>query len=323
MPNVEEIKSLIARMPELDSPPPEPKPDPKPADPAQPIDPKAAPPKPKPKGEQFAGKGKLTGPTWASAETIYDAILGGGKESVSMVIDQITENDIGPAYKPRYVLHGMAVYACREGKEKERATIIAAIFPELSGNKPKSTRGFLIRTLQVCADETVIPNLAPLLADAELADAAAQAMVTLSTLIRQPKSAEASRILRDALPTSTGRPRLAIIQALGALKDATALDALAQAAGDADENTRITALWSLARSGDAKAIEPILKAAEAPDGWPRTQAVKAAFLLAESFVAANQKENAVKIYQYLQQSRTADHELFVQEAAVRGLAGLR
>ena len=334
MPNIDDIKMLIARMPELDpEPPPEEKKPEKPKE--KPGDarvtaaekPKVDPPKaadpPKPKRAPGAEKGKLTGPKWEEAQAVYDAIFAGGKETVSVVIDLITENDIGPAYKPRYVLHGMAVYACREGKEKERAAMIAAILPEITGNKPKTTRAFLVRTLQACADPAVIGALAPLLGDEELADPAAAAMVELATISEGPKTGEASQIFRDAMGKSNGRARLAIIQALGSLKDRASIETLAQAAWDKDENVQVTALWALARTGDAGAIDPILKAADAPEGWLRRQATKAAFMLAESFAAEKQKENAGKIYRYLQQTRKGDEEKFVREAAERGLEGMK
>jgi hypothetical protein len=324
MPTKEEILALVQQMPELDpAPPPEEK---KPPD-AKPDATKPQPPKPAEPAKSLrvpgADKGKLTGPTWPDAQKIYDAILAGGKESVSVVIDLINENDIGPAYKPRYVLHGLAVYACREGKEKERAAVIEAILSELTGGKPKTIRGFLVRTLQVCADAAVIPNLAPLLADEALADAAAQAMVSLATMSRETKTGEALQVLRDALAKSSGRPKLAIIQALGALKDGASLAALSEACTDADENIQITAMWSLARTGDAKAIEPILKGTDAPESWSRSQTVKAAFMLAESLAASGNKADAGQIYERLVKTRKADTEGHVRDAAERGLAGLR
>jgi HEAT repeat protein len=291
MPTLEQIKSLIAQLPELDP----------------------APPDPAPKGEQFS-KGKLTGPPWPDAEKILDAVLAGGKEAVALVIDQITENDIGPKYKPRYLVHILAVYACRPGHERDRAAIIEAIIPQLTSDKPKTTRGFLIRTLQVCGGDSVVPSLAPLLSDPDLADAAAQAMVTLG--------GDAPNLLRAALPKATGRPRLAIIQALGAMRDSASIEALGEAAGDADENTRITALWSLARTGSPVAVAAILKAAEVEESWPRSQATKAGFVLAEALATGGRKEEALRIYHYFEQSRTADHEAHVREAARRGAAGV-
>lgn len=336
MPNVDEIKMLIGRMPELDPAPPpgEKKPEvvkPKAGDAPKAIGaeaPKVEPPKaadpPKPKRVPGAEKGKLTGPTWEDARAVYDAILAGGKESVSIVIDLITENDIGPAYKPRYVLHGMAVYACREGKEKERAAMIGAIQQEIMGNKPKTTRAFLVRTLQACADPAVIGALAPLLGDEELADPAAAAMVELATISLESKSADTSQLLRDALPKSAGRSKLAIIQALGVLKEAASVGPLIHvAAQDADEDVRIAAIWGLARIGDRRAITPIFQAADESNNWAFTQATNAAFTLAENLAAAGNKADAMKVYERIVETRTADHQGYIREAAERGLAGLK
>jgi hypothetical protein len=321
MPTAEEIKALVNRMPELDTPPPAP---PEPVEPApevkppapKPTDPNAKPleaPKPKPKPKPPAGpKGTLTGPAWPDAEKLYDAILAGGKESVGHVIDLVTENDVGPAYKPRYVLHGMAVYACRPGKETERAAIIAAIVPELTGSKPKGIRALLVRTLQTCGDAKAAQALAPLLADEELADVAAQAMTSLG--------GDTSKHFRDALAGAKGRAKLAIVQALGATRDAGAIAALADdMATDPNENLRVTAVWSLARSGDAAAIEPVLKATDVKEGWPRAQATRAAFALAESLAKAGKKADAGRIYRHLVGTRDPDHEKHQIDAAQRGL----
>ncbi len=241
-------------------------------------------------------------------------MLAGGKEAVTLVIDQITENDIGPAYKPRYLVHMLAVYACRPGHERDRTAIIEAIVPQLSGDKPKTTRGFLIRMLQICGSESVVPSLAPPLSDPDLADAAAQSMVTLA--------GDATNLLRAALPKATGRPRLAIVQALGGLRDSASIEALGEAANDPDESTRTTALWSLARTGSPVAVAAILKAAEVEESWPRAQATKAGFMLAEALAAGGRKEEALRIYHYFEQTRTADHEAHVREAARRGAAGV-
>src|SRR5258705_1503454 len=100
MATVDEIKALVASMPELDNPPPPPekkadqtKPaeGAKPADGSKPVEtpkpakPQAAAEAPKPKLE----KGKLTGPAWADAVKVYDAILSGGAEAVGAVLDMV------------------------------------------------------------------------------------------------------------------------------------------------------------------------------------------------------------------------------------------
>jgi HEAT repeat protein len=222
---------------------------------------------------------------------------------------------VGPAYKPRYVAHGLAVYSTRPGLEKQRAAVTEALVARLQSDKPKLIRAFVVRTLQVCGNASHVGALAPLLADEELADPAAQAMVTLG--------GDAAGLLAKALPQATGRGRLAIIQALGGLRDGAATEALVKAAEDADENVRLTAVWALARGGQPAAVGAVLKATEATESWPRSQATQAAFNLAEALAAAGKKDDAGKIYEQLRQTRTAEHEEHVREAAERGLAGLK
>jgi hypothetical protein len=327
MPTAEEIKALIASMPDLDNPPPPPpekKPDqPKPADTPRPADgakpaepPKPTPPKPaeqKPRLE----KGKLTGPPWPDAAKVYDQILSGGKDSVAVVLDLVTENDTGPAYKPRYVAHDLAIYVTRPGKQRERTAVTEALLSRLDmADKPRGLRAFFIRTLQACGTPAHVAALAPLLTDEDLADPAAQAMVTLG--------GDAPTLLAAALPKATGpRAKLAISQALGGLRVPAATDALAKLAQDPDESIRLTAIWALARTGQPAAVAPVLKATDAIDSWPRSQATRAAFTLAEQLAATGSKTEATQIYQHLQSTRTADHERHVRDAAQHALESLK
>ena len=162
-----------------------------------------------------------------------------------------------------------------------------------------------------------------MLADNDLADAAAEAMVELATISPNGMPETAAQIFRDALPKATGRARLAIVQALGVLKDEAALDALIEAAGDKDENTQVTALWSLRAAAMRRRSIRFSKRPMRPRDECAPQAVKAAFMLAETCAARQQKEDAARVYRYLVQSRTGDEERFVREAANRGLDAMK
>lgn len=259
-----------------------------------------------------APKGKLTGPAWPDAEKMYEQVIKGGKPAVLAVIDQIKTPDTGPAYGARYLLHGIAVYVCRKGKEAQRKVVTDALVSAITSDKPRILRADCVRILQTCGTAAEIPALAPLLSDDELCDPAAQAMVTLG--------AGSAESLRKALASAKSRARLAVVQALGVLKDAAAFDALAAAAGDANEDVRLTALWGLSRLANPKAVDIVIKATDATDTWPRNQAVKHALVLAENLVAAGRKPEAISIYKHLQETRASKEEAFVRQAAERGLA---
>ncbi|HSI33278.1 MAG: HEAT repeat domain-containing protein [Phycisphaerae bacterium] len=344
MPTPADIQAIVDQFPELDNPPPPPpappkKPDAKPevkpaagdAKPgeAKPTVPEKATEKPPEKPAPPSAppgppksKGKLTGPTWAEADVLLDKLVAGGPESVAHLIDLIKEPDIGPAHKPRYVLHALTLHTARPGKSKERAALVQAVTTKLADTtKSPSLRGLMIRTLQSCAGPDSIPALIPLLTDAELSDPAAQAIVTLARSSEKADVSAAVAVLRQSL-TTTGRPQLAAAQALGYLKDAGAIDALAQLArtASADDRLRATALWSLAQTASPQAIDPILAAVkEAPVGWLRNQSIKAAFALAENLPPTPNAAPAKKLYQALHDLLTDPRDAHFRAAAKAGL----
>jgi HEAT repeat protein len=294
------IAELVSQMPELDNPAPQTRPA---AEDEQGR-------RRRQQQDPALSKGKLTGPAWPDAAKTFEAILAGGASSVSAVIDLVKETDTNADYKPRYVLTGLAAYVARDENQRHRAPVIAGITSRLASIQSRNIRGFLIRTLEVFADASAASAIAAVLSDEELCDPAARALVSIG----------ATEPLRAALPDATGRSRLAIIQALGQLKDAASIDALLTAAQSGDENVRITALWSLARTASPRAIGAIIDGANhLPPGWPRLQATRAAFLLAESLSAAGQKKEAAQIYQHLRDTRSEASESHIRDAAARGL----
>lgn len=290
----QELKTIVAQLPELDTLP-----------------------KPDAKGKaETRDKGKLTGPLpTTAAEKIFEPILAGGAAAVEMLIELIPDKDVGELYKARYALHALAMYTTLPGNQKHQPTVQQALLAQLGKNKSKLVQGLIIRTLQYTGDASAVPALAALLSDAELVDPAAQAIVTLK--------GDAAAQLRTALPKATGRAKLAIIQALGGLGDANALQAISDATRDEDMNVKSTALWALAKSGSPEAINPLIEATGATDSWLRTQAVDGAMRLAETLASRGLKDQASKIYQHLLTTRTAKEEVYVKQAAQRGLKGLK
>ena len=302
MPTPQGIKDLIALMPELDLP-------------LEPLP--LGPDGKKQEDRRINPKGKLTGPMWPDAAKVFEQILLGGEDSVLAVIDLVKDNDFGPAYRARYVLHGLALHAVRSESPRHRAVVIEAIAARLDGPQSKTIRASLIRTLQTCADRSVLPALAKLLTDPDLCDPAAMAMAAIGE--------GASEHLAKALPSAAGRSRLAIIQALGTLKDSRAADALIRIARDdaSDSDTRLTVLWALARAGAPQAADLLLRTVVRSEDWTKTQVTKAALLLAENLAAAGHKAEAAKLYQHIRDTHDAPGHGHIREAAERNLAALK
>jgi hypothetical protein len=212
-------------------------------------------------------RGTFTGPTWEDALPILDGVLAAGKEGVAAVIAMLKPVDDGADYKARYVLHALAQYVGRPGKEAARKIVADALAAQ--------PNAYCTRQLQVCGSKDQAPALGKMLADPELSEFAAQALLAIG--------AGAVEEFRKALPDLKGAPRLTVLQALGVLADAHSSEAFKAAIADPDRDVRLVAGWGLARIGDG--VDLLIKATGA-EGYERIKATSNALLLAEKVKGA-------------------------------------
>jgi hypothetical protein len=236
----------------------------------------------------------------------------GGRRGIIGLIDMLVEPGKGDDVKPHYALHCLAVSVCSMNRRRQRA-FARTLASEIGGDRPKGVQKYLIRELQVCGGREVAEALGQALIDEELCEAAAQALVAIGD--------GAAEQLRNALPGARGKCRLTIVQNLGVVRDARAVDALRGAVTDSDRDIRIAATWALANIGDAGSIDVVLKAADS-EGWERIQAHKSCLLLAEKLVASGRKSYGVKIYSHLRDTRTDSSEQYIREVASEALTAI-
>jgi len=240
-------------------------------------------------------------------------ILQGGKDNITGLTALLVEPGKGDDGKARYALHALAVAVCKPQDAKQRAMFTAALAGTLGGDRPKEVQAFIVRQLQIAGTKDVSPALGKLLLDDELCEFAAQALLAIKD--------GAAEQFRTALPMASGKQTLTIVQGLGVLRDASAADTLKNLVGDKDREVRLTAAWALANSGDASAVEVILKAADKDkEGFERIKATNSCLLLAERLLAAGKKKEAARIYTHLKDTRTEPTEKHIKEAATKGLA---
>jgi hypothetical protein len=262
-------------------------------------------------GKKGGDKGKLTGPPWPEAiRDIFDPVLAGGKKAVMALIDMLKPVDDGADYKVRYTLHGLSMYTCRKGKEKERADVIAAYTTALGQDRPASIKEFLVWELETVGDERAVPALAALLDDPTVGPDACRTLVAIGDGAAEP--------IRAALAGAKGPMRLHLVQAAGYMKDKASVPHLKRAAEADDEDLRVTARWALATIGDAGSADLCLKGARARD-WERVKGVKACLVLAETLAADGNKRAARDVYERLKQACAADEDAYIRDACGRGL----
>jgi HEAT repeat protein len=239
----------------------------------------------------------------------------GGKENVLGIIEMLGEPGSDRDVKPHYALHGLMNHVLVVKDEKARKEYCDVLAGQLTSDRSKYIRGYLCQELQWAGRQEVCPALGKLLLDEELADPAAMALVA----IREG----AAEVLRAALPQAKGRCRLAIVHGLAALGDAPSAAVFKDALADADREVRIAAGRGLAKLGDAGALDALLKAADGEPGWERIQQTKHCLVLAEKLLAAGKKDEALKIYRHLRDTRTDPAEKYLCDAAEKAIAAAK
>ncbi len=244
-------------------------------------------------------------------------IAQGGKESLLGLIAMLCPPGSVEDVKPHYALHCVINQALVDGNEKLRKELCETLASQLENEAlHPQNRVYLCQELQWAGRDEACAALGKVLLNEELTDAAATALAAIG-------GEHAAAQLRGAVGKAEGKCRLNLIDALASLAEPQSAATFQQALTDRDREVRLAAAAGLANLGQVEASEPLLKAADAAQGWERTQATKACLVLAEKLAEAGNKPAAKQVYERLQKTRTGDADGHVREAAKRGLTALQ
>jgi HEAT repeat protein len=249
-------------------------------------------------------------------EKAVAAIAAGGKESVLGLIETLAAPGSAEDARRHYALHCVINYALIARDERMRKEFCEAIASQLDNeNLLAENRAYLCQELQWAGRDESCPALGKVLLDEHVSDAAATALAAIG-------GERAASQLRAAAAKAQGKARLNLIDALADLAEPQSGNLFRGALEDNDREVRIAAAAGLSKLGQADDAERLLKAAESASGWERTQLTNSCLVLAEKLAASGKKDAAKRIYQRLQETRTADPEQHIREAARRGLAAI-
>lgn len=246
-------------------------------------------------------------------EKIVAQLHAGGREAVVALVDMLAEpGGDGNDSPARHALHALVIHAGSLNDEQRRATA-TALASTLSGRERSAgVRAFVLQQLKLGGGREVTPVLGMLLTDQQLYPDAAMALLAIRD--------GAAEQFRAALPDVTGPQRVAVIQALGTLRDTGSAEPLRRAAErDPDPVARLEAAWALANIGDPGSVDIVLRLADESKGFDRTRATKACLLLAERLAASGHNERAIRVYRHLRDTRTDPSEKYVSDLAVMAL----
>lgn len=251
---------------------------------------------------------KLAEPDKAAMDAALAELVRAGREAFTGLVALLAKSGDN---RIRHALHALATHVSGLKDEAKRREFAEALGLTFGGKAPPEVRQFVVRTLQLVGGAEVVPVLGGQLLDPACGEDAVMALVAIRT--------GAAEQFRALLGKSTGKLRVAVIQALGSLRDAAAAEMLRPLVSDENLDVRLAAVWALARIGDAASADALLKATDAT-GHERTQATNSCLLLAENLLAAGKKADATRIYTRLVNTRTDPSEGHVRDAANRGLA---
>jgi len=257
---------------------------------------------------------KLPSDNDAETSRMCEKLLSGGPAAITQLIDMVGDEFGDPAgVKPKYAVHGLAIYAARPGADAQRKLVAETLAKELSGSHSDELKAFLCRQLQLCGRPEEIPALAKLLGSDRLCEPATQALLAIG----DPRAILA---LRLALPNANEKRLPTVIKALGRLGDLGSAAAIRPAVAHPNRDVRLMAWYALGNMGDAGSAELLLKAAETKAPYERTQATAACLLLGRRLAEAGKTKEAEKVFRRLLAKRQAAEDVHDRTAALEGLA---
>ena len=221
-------------------------------------------------------------------EKVAAELLAGGREAVAAMVGMLLAGPgaAGSDSPVRHALHALVIHAGGQG-DAQRRTVAAALASTLADEgRPGAVRAFVVQQLSLCGDREAAPALGALLADDGLYAEAAMALLSIG-------GDGARDQFRAALGDATGPRRVAVIQALGTLRDAASAEALRRtAARDPDPTARHAAAWALGNIGDPASADLLVESAGQAKGHERTEAANACLLLLETLSRAGRTKDA-------------------------------
>jgi HEAT repeat protein len=185
----------------------------------------------------------------------------------------------------------------------QREAVSKAIIEFAKTGQPVETRQFAIRLLGIVGRDEALPTLAAALKDEAVRDEAA------SSLDLVPGSG-ATKALLDALKGASGAFAVRLAQALGDHGDAKAVSGLSATAKSPDPTVRVAAIRALARLGEPSALPALEALSTDAVAAVREAALEAQLRIADVYLARQQAEKALAIYQRALANATTDPQRF-------------
>ncbi len=171
-------------------------------------------------------------------------------EGVALLADMCSSVNVPRVH---YALSGLASYVAQEGREEARVIFVNSLFDEIQQASDVEVKKFYLRLLAVCARDEMVDKIAPLMSDEQLRETAADTLIEVNTV-------KADQALLGQLALCDKELAAHIIGQAQIIGQEAALLTWYK---DADEDTKKTILYALARTGTQASIDLLLAEARA------------------------------------------------------------
>ena len=179
----------------------------------------------------------------------------------------------------------------------------------LSSDAKRAGKQFVCRELSIIGSVQSVPVLGKMLTGEETSDMARYA------LERIPGTA-VNDVLRRALRTAKGKPKVGIINSLGQRRDRRAVRALGRLIGNSDQTVAAAAAAALGQIADSRATKALAEAKDKTSGKLQMLVLDSYLRCADQLVADGKRSEALAIYKELQKK---GNPAPIRTAALRGM----
>lgn len=193
---------------------------------------------------------KLPAKTPKEKTELRQALTGLQPGDIARLCGMLVEPGTGDDTKPRMALHGLALCAAQPDTQQVRQNLTEVLGLALESDATPAVKVLLIRQLQIAGGPDAVPVLAMALTNDELSPPAAQALLAIGgdaakAALRKALADTPPVAAEGTAPGASAHGRLAIIDALGGLRDQESVSLLLEHAKSNDDGTRLAVQPSL------------------------------------------------------------------------------
>lgn len=231
---------------------------------------------------------------------VNEQLVGLNKEGIQAISGMLTDPAVGSDLQARYALSSLANYVARPGAATERELFETTVLEELQRDYSDDVKMFLMEQLKLTASDRSVPVLKTFLTHDKLYNHVLNVLLIV-------KSPIAVNSIREALPASEGVQQIALLKALGELKDMRSANLIQDIAEQERWPVTRMSLFALSNIGQPGASALFEEAIDRYDGFQETEIISFYLKYADSLLDEDYTAESDMITEFFLNGAFPDH----------------